>query len=172
VLVGQACSSKRKKTVKLKNSLSIVGALTVLLGLAACAVDPGGRDGVLNSNAAQVHVYTAAEKSGMSPDGITNRIILPSEIKSYMENKETPPTGEVNYCDAGLSQLVQARRNEALAAIAGACGGEDKYRVRREGLGSVKARYLGNFQLTPSCTRSKVVVFKCTGPEPKPDMSK
>ncbi|MCP5281234.1 MAG: autoinducer binding domain-containing protein [Rhodoferax sp.] len=79
---------------------------------------------------------------------------------------------EAEYIDAGLGALIQARRNEALGAIAEACGGPDSYRIRREGLGNVKARYVGNFQLTPSCNRSRVIVFKCTGAEPKPVLRK
>lgn len=129
---------------------------------------------MFSSNAAQAYIYTSQERAGMNAEGISGQILLPSELKAYIENKNkvTPPTGEVNYCDAGLGALIQARRNEALEAVANACGGTDKYRIRREGPGNVKARYIGNFQLTPSCNRSKVIVFKCTGVEPKPDMRK
>ena len=110
----------------------------------------------------------------MTSKGVGSTMLLPSEIREAFKNakKETKPTGEVNYCDAGLSQLVQARRNEALAAIDEACGGKDQYSIRHEGLGNVKARYVGNFQLTPSCTRSKVIIFRCSGAQPKPEMRK
>ena len=55
--------------------------------------------------------------------------------------------------------LIEARGKEALTAVAQACGGEDKYRVRFEGPGHVQARYLGNFQITTSCNRSHVGFF-------------
>lgn len=152
----------------------IAGLFSLAVALSGCAVDPNGSGGMFSTNAAKVYIYTSEEKVGMNAEGISGLVLLPSEVRAYVgnKNKVTPPTGEVNYCDAGLGQLIQARRNEALAAIAEACGGPENYRIRREGLGSVKARYAGNFQLTPSCNRSKVIVFKCSGAEPKPDMRK
>jgi hypothetical protein len=157
---------------KFSDSLPNLAIAMASFVLSGCALDPMGSNGSLTSNASKVYIYTASDRAGMSPDGITNRILLPSEVRSFMENKDGPPTGEVNYCDAGLAQLVQARRAESLAAIAAACGGDDKYRVRREGPGNVKAHYFGNFQISPSCTRSRAIVFKCTGAEPKPNMDK
>lgn len=126
------------------------------------------------SNAAKVHIYSPEDQAGMTAEGTIPTMLTPSEIRSHFENahKVTKPTGEVNYCDAGLAQLIQMRRNEALAAIAQSCGGEAKYQIRHEGLGNVKARHLGNLQLTPGCARSKVVIFRCTGDQPKPDMRK
>ena len=144
--------------------------------LAACAMDPNAGGGALNSNAAKVHIYTPDEQAGMSATGTIPTMLAPSEVRAHFENlqngKASKPTGEVNYCDAGLAQLIQMRRKEALNAIAESCGGEDKYRITHEGLGDVKARYVGSVQLTPSCTRSKVVIFRCTGALPKPDMRK
>jgi hypothetical protein len=155
----------------MKKLATVCGAA---LMLTACAMDPNGGGGMFSSNAGKAYIYTPAERAEMNPAGITGQILLPSEVRALFENKDkaTPPTGEVNYCDAGLGALIKARRDEALAAIAEACGGEDNYRIRREGLGNVKARYIGNLKLTPSCNRSKVIVFKCTGVEPKPDMGK
>jgi hypothetical protein len=152
-------------------------ALTVLVlagPLSGCALDPNSGGGMLTSNAAKVHIYTPEEQAGMTTSGTIPTMLTPSELRAHFENagKVTKPTGEVNYCDAGLAQLIQARRNEALAAIAQACGGESQYQIRHEGLGDVKARYLGNLKLTPSCNRSKVVIFRCTGTQPKPDMRK
>lgn len=150
--------------------------LVLAATLSGCAADPNARGGMFSSNAAKAYIYTPEEQAGMTSAGTIPTMLAPSEIREHFENiknnKVTKPTGEVNYCDAGLSQLVQARRNEALAAIAEACGGEDKYRITHEGLGNLKVRYLGNYQLTPSCTRSKVVIFRCTGAQPKPDMRK
>ena len=157
-----------------KRIQKMAGLCGVAMIMSGCAVDPNGGGGMFNSNAAKAHIYTPEEKAGMNAEGISGQILLPSEVRAYVENKNkvSPPTGEVNYCDAGLGALVQARRNEALAAIADACGGPESYRIRREGPGIVKARYVGSFQLTPSCNRSKVIVFKCSGAEPKPDTRK
>jgi hypothetical protein len=155
-----------------KLSIVFVGALISPVALMGCAGDPMGAGGLLSANASKPYIYTDAEKRGMSPDGFTNQILLPSDVRKFMTNKEGPPTGEASYCDAGLAQLIQSRRNETLAAIAQVCGGERKYSIRRDGPGSIKARYVGNIQITPSCTRGHVIVFKCNGVEPKADMSK
>jgi hypothetical protein len=156
-----------------RRTSGFLGLVPALI-LSGCALDPNAGGGAFTPNAAKAHIYTPEEQAGMTAEGTIPTLLTPSEIRAYMENanKVTKPTGEVNYCDAGLAQLIQMRRNEALAAIAEACGGETKYQIRHEGLGNVKARYLGNFQLTPSCTRSKVVVFRCTGAQPKPEMRK
>ena len=148
--------------------------LMLALILSGCAFDPNAGGGAFTTNAAKAYIYTTDEQAGMTPEGTIPTMLTPSEIRAHFENanKVTKPTGEVNYCDAGLAQLVQMRRNEALAAIAEACGGETSYQIRHEGLGNVKARYLGNFHLTPSCTRSKVVIFRCSGAQAKPDMRK
>ena len=110
----------------------------------------------------------------MSAEGTIETMITPSEIRERFQNagKITKPTGEVNYCDAGLAQLIQARRNEALAAIDEACGGKDQYQIRHEGPGNIKARYIGNVKIGTDCNRSKVLIFRCTGVQPKPDMRK
>lgn len=158
----------------LKQPKTTIYGLMLLASLAGCAADPGAKDGGMFSNAAKAYIYTPEEQANMTSKGVGSTMLLPSEIREAFKNakKETKPTGEVNYCDAGLSQLVQARRNEALAAIDEACGGKDQYSIRHEGLGNVKARYVGNFQLTPSCTRSKVIIFRCSGAQPKPEMRK
>ncbi len=59
----------------------------------------------------------------------------PSEIRELLANagKETKSTGEVNYCDAGLASLIQARRDEALNAIATACGAPTSTRFGTKG---------------------------------------
>lgn len=148
--------------------------LALAVMLPGCAVDPGARSGGLFSNAAKAYIYTPEEQANMTTEGTIPTMVAPSEIRAYLENakKVTKPTGEVNYCDAGLSSLVQSRRNEALAAIDDACGGKDQYSIRHEGPGHIKARYAGNIQLTPGCNRSKVIIFRCTGAQPKPDMRK
>lgn len=147
-------------------------ALAVLFS--GCALDPGARNGGLFSNAAKAYIYTPEEQANMTAEGTIPTMVAPSELRAYFENakKVTKPTGEVNYCDAGLSSLVQSRRNEALAAIDDACGGKDQYSIRHEGPGHIKAHYAGNIQLTPGCNRSKVIIFRCSGAQPKPDMRK
>jgi hypothetical protein len=139
------------------------------LTISGCAADPNAGGGILTSNAAKVYVYSPEEQAGITPEGTIETMITPSEIRERFKNagRVTKPTGEVNYCDAGLPLLVQSRRSEALAAVAEACGGQDKVQVRHEGPGNLQARYLGNIKLTPGCTRSRVVIFRCTGAQPK-----
>lgn len=157
-------------------ALATLAALAALapIGLVGCAADPIGGGGPLSSNAAQVYIYTAEEQAGMTARGTLPTMTTPSELRELMANagQVTKPTGEVNYCDAGMASLIQARRNEALAAINSACGGNDQYEIRHEGPGNLKARYLGNIQLTPNCARSKVLIFRCHGAQPKPDLRK
>lgn len=156
----------------MKNVLSFFAVACTVLS--ACAIDPAASKGGLFSNAARVHIYTPEEQANMTVDGTIPTMLTPSEIRASFKNagKVSKPTGEVNYCDAGLPALVQARRNEALAAIDSACGGKDRYSIRHEGLGNIKARYAGSIQLTPGCSRSKVIIFRCSGEQPKPDMRK
>ena len=157
-----------------KGQKSFFSILAVAAMLSGCAADPGGRNGGLFSNAAKAHIYTQEEQENMTANGTIPTMIAPSELRDYFKNAKnvTKPTGEVNYCDAGLPALVQSRRNQALAAIDEACGGKDKYSIRHEGPGHIKARHLGSIQLTPGCSRSKVIIFRCAGVQPKPDMRK
>lgn len=146
-------------------------------GLYGCAGGAAGAfDSINFSNAAQVHIYTQEEQNAMTAEGTSPTILLPSEVRAHFEKikagKNTKPTGVVTYCDAGLAQLIQARRNQALAAIDGACGGKDQYEIRHEGLGNLKTSYAGSFQVGASCTRSKEVIFRCKGVQPKPSLSK
>jgi len=136
----------------------------------------GGFDSVNFSNAAQIHIFTPEEQNAMTAEGTIPTMLAPSEIRAHFEKiragKNTKPTGVVTYCDAGLAQLIQARRNQALAAIDGACGGKDQYEIRHEGLGNLKVSYAGSFQVGASCTRSKAITFRCNGVQPKPNLSK
>jgi len=152
----------------------ITAATLAATFLAGCALDPLAGGGAFSSNTARAYIYTPEEQAAMTAQGTIPTMTSPSEIRERLANagKETKPTGEVNYCDAGLASLIQARRDEALTAVATACGGPDQYQVRHEGLGNVKARYAGNFKLTPGCTRSKVIIFRCNGAQPKPEMRK
>ncbi len=156
----------------MKKQITII--ISTAIALVGCAIDPNAGGGMFSSNAAKAYIYTPEEQANMTAEGTIPTMLTPSEVKELFANKKkiTKPTGDVNYCDAGLSSLVQARRNQALAAIDEACGGKDQYSIRHEGLGNVKARYVGNVQLTPSCNQSKVIIFRCSGAQPKPDMRK
>jgi hypothetical protein len=159
---------------KAVSALALTFATIVSLSLSGCALDPNAGGGLLTTNAAKAYIYTPQELENMAPDGSMETMMTPSEMRERLKNagKVTKPTGEVNYCGAGLAALVQSRRNEALAAIAQACGGNEQYSIRREGPGSLKERYLGNIKLTPGCTNPQAIVFRCSGVQPKPDMRK
>lgn len=163
------------KDMKMKKLLATF--LFVGSGLAGCAGGgTGGFDSLNFSNAAQVHIFTPEEQNAMTAEGTIPTMLAPSEIREHFEKikagKYTKPTGVVTYCDAGLAQLIQSRRNQALAAIDAACGGKDQYEIRREGLGNLKTRYAGNVQGGASCTRSREVIFRCNGVQPKLNLSK
>jgi hypothetical protein len=68
-------------------------------------------------------------------------------------------TGEVSYCDAGLAQLVESRREEALKQISDVC--KNSYVINGEMTGSMLGKYTGGFQITPNCNRGRTIVFKC-----------
>lgn len=142
--------------------------------LSGCAGGSGGIDSALFSNAAKVHIFTSEEQAEMTPEGTIETMITPSEIRERFKNagKVTKPTGVVNYCGAGLSQLVQSRRNAALSAIDGACGGKDQYTIRHEGPGNMEVSHAGNVRIGSDCNRSMAIYFRCSGVQPKPDIRK
>ena len=144
----------------------IMVALSTAITLVGCA---SSVDGALFSNTAKVHIFTAKEQAEMTPDGAIETMITPSEIRERFKNagKVTKPTGVVNYCGAGLSQLVQSRRNAALEAIDGACGGKDQYTIRREGPGYVEVSHAGNVRIGSDCNRPIGIYFRCNGVQPK-----
>lgn len=146
----------------------VVVALTATIAIAGCA---SSIDSALFSNAAKVHIFTPAEQAEMTPDGTINTMIAPSELREYFKNagKVTKPTGVVNYCGAGLSSLVQSRRNAALAAIERACGGKDQFTIRREGNGYIEVRHAGNINVGSDCNRPMSIYFRCKGVQPKPE---
>jgi hypothetical protein len=161
----------------MKMSKRIAAVLLFGGALAGCAGGvASGFDSLNFSNASQVHIFTPEEQNAMTAEGTIPTMLAPSEVQAHFEKirdgKSTKPTGVVTYCDAGLAQLVQSRRNQALAAIDGACGGKDQYEIRHEGQGNLKVRYAGNFQVGASCTRSKEVIFRCNAVQPKPKLTK
>jgi len=148
--------------------------LVLVATLSGCASGSGGIDSALFSNAAKVHIFTPEEQANMTADGAIPTMVTPSEIREYYKNagKITKPTGAVNYCGAGLSALVQSRRNAALAAIDGACGGKDQYAIRREGSGYIQASHVGNVRIGGDCNRPMSIYFRCNGVQPKPEIRK
>lgn len=158
---------KRKKENRMKRFLPVVLLATAVFAGCATAVDSA-----LFGNAAKAHIYTPEEQAGMTPEGTLETMTTPSEIRERFRNagKFTKPTGEVNYCDAGMASLVQSRREAALAAIDEACGGKGQYVIRREGPGFIQARQIGDVRLGSSCNRSRALVFRCNGVQPKPGM--
>ncbi len=152
----------------------IAAILFVGAGISGCAGGAAASfDSANFSNAAQVHIFTPEDQNSMTAEGTLPTMLAPSEIRAHFEKiragKNTKPTGVVTYCDAGLVQLIQARRDQSLAAIDGACGGKDQYEIRHEGLGHLKARYAGSIQVGASCTRSREIIFRCNGVQPMPN---
>ncbi len=157
----------------MKNVFSTT-ALALSCLLLGCTTSAGGIDSVLFSNAAKVQIFTPEEQANMKADGAIETMITPSEIRERFKNagKVTKPTGAVNYCGAGLSSLVQSRRNAALAAIDEACGGKDKYTIRREGSGYIEVTHVGDVRIGADCNRPMSIYFRCNGVQPKPDIPK
>ena len=52
-------------------------------------------------------------------------------------------TGQISYCDAGLAFQVKSRKEQAYAAIAQACGGDDKYVVQGDLSSGGSAKKIG-----------------------------
>lgn len=158
-------------------SSTSVATMFVTFGLlTGCATGAGGIDSLNFSNAAKVHIFTPEEQAGMTADGAIPTMLAPSEIREHFQKirdgKNTKPTGAVNYCGAGLSSLVQSRRNAALAAIDGACGGKDQYAIRREGSGYMEVSNAGNVRIGASCNRPMSIYFRCDGVQPTPEIRK
>lgn len=91
----------------------------------------------------KVHVYSELEKSHRFGGA------------SY----QVGATGEVQYCNAGLPQLVESRRQDALKEISQICNGN--YYVTAETDSTMLGSYAGNIALTPSCNRGRTIIFKC-----------
>lgn len=146
-----------------KQILVILSASIVLAGCAS------GIDGAMFNNAAKVHIFTPEEQAGMTPDGAIETMITPSEIRERFKNagKVTKPTGAVNYCAAGISQLVVSRRNAALDAIDATCGGKNQYKIRRESAGYIEVSHLGNVRIGSDCNRPVAIYFRCNGVQPQ-----
>jgi hypothetical protein len=79
-------------------------------------------------------------------------------------------TGEISYCDAGMAFQVKSRKEQAYAAIAKACGGEDKYYVTGDLDSGGQARtVVGGMETSCTGLAGRLIIFKCTGTlKPKP----
>lgn len=126
----------------------IVMAATTLAGCASTA------NPVFNSSVKKAYIYSRYEnQAGL---GVSSMVV--------------GATGEVRYCQAGLPQLVRERQKEAYAAIADACGGEDKYTVRGEMMADATNKFMGvDVQCVGNAGRA--IVFKCSGRQPNPTRS-
>jgi hypothetical protein len=79
-------------------------------------------------------------------------------------------TGEIAYCDSGMAFQVKSRREQAYAAIASACKGEDKYTIVGDLLSGGQARtvVLGGIETSCPGLSGRKIIFKCTGAIPRP----
>lgn len=121
----------------------------VALALTGCA----GMDSALFSNTASPYIYTASEK-------------LPSPMSA---SYQWGATGEVSYCNAGMSSLIASRRKVALEAVARVC--QNDYAITGEGAGGAMGHRAGAFKITPDCNQGRTIVFKCTRVQPPPTAS-
>jgi hypothetical protein len=125
---------------------ALVFVSIVLWGCAGSTSNP-----VFNSSAEQAYIYSPSENTrslGQPP-------------------AKVGATGEVRYCSAGMPQLVQSRKKNALAAIAQVCGGEDKYSITGELMSDATGSLMG---IAVKCegNAGRAVIFKCKGAQPKP----
>lgn len=118
----------------------------VTFALSGCA----GMDSALFSNNATPYIYTASEKA-------------PSPMSA---SYQWGATGEVSYCNAGMSSLIASRRQAALEAVARVC--QNDYSITGEGGGGAMGHRAGAFQVTPDCSQGRTIVFKCTRVQPPP----
>lgn len=119
--------------------LSILTGIVVAAALAGCA-----------GTAPQAHIYSAVEKQQMRGS-------------LGMSSAQLGATGEARYCKQGHPSQASAQKQQALANIANACGGEDKYFIIEEQQASV--RFHGAMGVETACTLGdgRVIYFKCKG---------
>ena len=120
-------------------------ALAVLL-LAGCA---GTANPVFNSSVKKARIYAPHENRG--------GLGVPPIVVGA--------TGEVRYCQSGLPSLVAARQKEAYAAIAQACGGEDRYNIRGEMMADATGSFMG-VDVQCQGNSGRAIVFACKGGKP------
>lgn len=131
----------------MRNPLSWAGialAALAVLTIAGCA-SPGNP--VFNSSVKKARIYAPHENRG--------GFGVPSIVVGA--------TGEVRYCQAGLPALVKARQQEAYAAIAQACGGEDRYSIRGEMMASGATGSMMGVDVQCVGNAGRAIVFACKG---------
>jgi hypothetical protein len=114
-----------------------------VIALGGCV---GTANPILNSSVAKPHLYAPHEKQpGFG---------VPQEMVGA--------TGEVRYCQSGLPALVKARQQEAYAAIAQVCGGEEQYSVRGVLMADATGSMMG---VAVKCAGNsgRAIVFQCKG---------
>jgi len=121
-----------------------------LLCLVALLAGCAGLDTALHSNVATPYIYSPSEKA-------------PGPLSA---SYQWGATGEVSYCNAGMSSLIASRRKAALDAVARVCQGD--YAITGESGGGALGHRVGNFKLTPDCNQGRTVVFKCAKVQPTP----
>jgi hypothetical protein len=78
-------------------------------------------------------------------------------------------TGEISYCEAGMAFQVKSRRDQAYAAIAAACKGEDKYTIVEDLSSGGQARtVVGGIETSCPGLAGRKIIFKCNGAAPRP----
>jgi hypothetical protein len=124
-------------------SIRLLFASALVAGLAGCA-----------GNVKGPHIYSPEE----TRSGGLGTSIIPRGA-----------TGEISYCDAGMAFQVKSRRDQAYAAIAAACQGEDKYTIVGDFSSGGQARtVVGGIETSCPGLAGRKIVFKCTGPAPRP----
>lgn len=121
--------------------------MSIVLLLAGCA--GGTANPIFNSSVKKAYIYAPGEADTLG---------LPAKFSKA--------TGEIRYCSSGMVQLVQERKKEALAGIAEACGGEDKYGIIAELENDATAKFMG---VDFGCNGGgRAIYFKCKGVKPRP----
>jgi len=131
------------------NAKNIV-LIAVLLTLSACAGSTANP--IFNSSVKKAYIYAPGEAA-------TANHGLPAQFSKA--------TGEVRYCASGLPDLVQSRKKEALAGIAEACGGEDKYGIIDELQADATGKFMG-VDVKCNGNAGRAIYFKCKGVKPRP----
>jgi len=122
--------------------------LVTISMLSGCA--GGTTNPVFNSSVKKAYIYAPGEADTLG---------LPAKFSKA--------TGEIRYCASGMVQLVQERKNEALAGIAEACGGEDKYSIIDELQADATGKFMG-VDVKCNGNAGRAIYFKCKGMKPKP----
>lgn len=99
----------------------VISALLIAIFLSGC----------MSSSA--VHLYNGHE----------------TELRKGARDYQASATGEITYCNAGMSTLVESRHQEALQKFSDICKGNN-YSIIGESQGH-----------SASCTRDNTIVFKC-----------